>query len=100
MDRNVYWRAGGGALTFKGKTIEEWRKEKDMDWASTIADPRFADAEAGDFRLRRNSPALALGFQPIDARRAGLIGPKAWRNLPEKFTNHRQVWPPPEAHGK
>ena len=36
------------------------------------ADPQFADFENGDFRLKPNSPALALGFQPIDMSLIGL----------------------------
>ncbi len=33
------------------------------DKASVCADPRFADAARGDFRLRTDSPAFALGFK-------------------------------------
>ncbi len=42
---------------------------------SVIADPKFVDARAGDFRLQPDSPALKLGFQPIDVTQAGLTGP-------------------------
>lgn len=34
---------------------------------SIVADPLFRDAEAGDFRVGENSPALRLGFRPIAA---------------------------------
>ncbi len=34
-------------------------------------DPQFVDASAGDYRLRENSPALQLGFQPIPWREIG-----------------------------
>ncbi len=36
------------------------------------ADPHFVDAEHRDFRLRLDSPALALGFQQIPAEKIGL----------------------------
>jgi hypothetical protein len=35
-------------------------------------DPRFMDAAHLDFRLRPDSPALKLGFQPIAAGEIGL----------------------------
>jgi hypothetical protein len=47
-------------------------------------DPRFIDAARRDFRLRPDSPALALGFQAIDMEAIGLSGPAAWRSLPSR----------------
>ena len=35
-------------------------------------DPKFVDAKAGDFRLRGDSPARKLGFQPIPFDKIGL----------------------------
>ncbi len=35
-------------------------------------DPLFVDAARGDYRLRPDSPALALGFKPIPLERIGL----------------------------
>lgn len=35
-------------------------------------DPHFVDVETQDFRLRPDSPALALGFRPIPVERIGL----------------------------
>jgi hypothetical protein len=29
------------------------------------ADPRFTSAQTGDYTLQANSPALALGFNPV-----------------------------------
>ncbi|MDD5706580.1 MAG: right-handed parallel beta-helix repeat-containing protein, partial [Kiritimatiellae bacterium] len=36
------------------------------DTHSVLTDPMFADADAEDWRLRDDSPALAIGFRPID----------------------------------
>eukprot|EP00040_Diaphanoeca_grandis_P012758 m.64584 g.64584 ORF g.64584 m.64584 type:complete len:851 (+) comp23447_c0_seq2:389-2941(+) len=36
-----------------------------MDTHSIMSNPLFVDAEQGDFTLTNDSPALALGFQPI-----------------------------------
>ena len=35
-------------------------------------DPRFVDVAKGDFRLRKDSPAWTMGFQPIPVERIGL----------------------------
>ncbi len=36
------------------------------------ADPKFMDAEKGDYRLQPDSPALALGFEPLDFGKMGI----------------------------
>jgi parallel beta-helix repeat protein len=51
--------------------LAEWQKEG-MDAHSLIADPRFVDPANDDYRLRTDSPALRLGFQPIDATQIGI----------------------------
>ncbi len=77
-DQNVYWHPGGAdALRFYGRTFAEWQA-LGLDCHSQIADPLFVDARAGDFRLRPESPALALGFRPIDTSQVGLYGGRAW----------------------
>jgi len=38
---------------------------------SVYADPKFVDAKKGDFRLKKDSPAFALGFVPFDTSSAG-----------------------------
>jgi hypothetical protein len=42
-----------------------------QDTHSIVADPGFVDLEKRDFTLREDSPALALGFQPIDLSDVG-----------------------------
>ena len=36
-----------------------------------MADPLFVDVENGDYRLRPESPAFSLGFQPIPVEKIG-----------------------------
>jgi hypothetical protein len=38
---------------------------------TVLADPRFRNWEAGDYRFREDSPAPALGIRPLDIRQAG-----------------------------
>lgn len=92
MDYNLYWRTDG-KVDFKGQSLDEWRAAKNMDWNSLVADPLFRNAAKNDFRLSRRSPARGLGFQEIDLSRTGLQGPRAWRDLPNRYPAHRQVWP-------
>ena len=35
-------------------------------------DPKFVDVSQGDYRLRPDSPALKIGFQPIGFHEFGL----------------------------
>jgi hypothetical protein len=73
IDYNVYHEAGGlpsGAA--------EDRKELARyghDRHSIEADPLLVDPEHGDFRLKPESPALALGIASVDVSAAGLLSP-------------------------
>ena len=55
---------------FDGGTWKEWQK-RGKDVNSVYADPLFVDPDRGDFRLKPESPAWALGFRPIDMTRVG-----------------------------
>ncbi len=57
------------------------------------------DAANRDFRLKPDSPALALGFKPIDITKIGLYGDHDWVNFPEQYKNRplNEV-PPPVKH--
>ena len=76
-DRNCYWSTTTNTPDFAGRDVAAWRQEG-QDREGVIADPRFEDAAKRDFRLRKDSPALALGFVPIDVSHAGLTGDAAW----------------------
>lgn len=67
FERNLYWHAGGAPLDFGGgRTFAQWRA-MGADATSVVADPRFADPARDDYRLRPDSPAVALGFRPFEA---------------------------------
>lgn len=59
-------------VKWAGGTWAEWQ-QRGKDRHSQYADPLFVNPEQGDFTLRPESPAFALGFQPIDL---GLTGPR------------------------
>ncbi len=92
-DRNVLWQKGSAPLIdgVPGSSPEarwaEWQKHGE-DVASLAADPKFVNVAKHDYRLRRDSPALPLGFQPIPAEK---IGPYA--------DPLRASWPVVEAEG-
>jgi hypothetical protein len=77
MERNVYWNASGPELQFSGINFERWQAEG-RDLQSIIADPLFEDAAHDDFRLKKGSPALRLGFHPIKTDKIGLYGDDEW----------------------
>ena len=75
MDYNLYYDARPGAtpasLKFSGATLDAWR-QRGHDAHSVVADPMFVNPDQFDFRLKRGSPALKLGFQPIDLKQVGV----------------------------
>ena len=84
LRRNLYWNTDPASLLFPGDlTLAQWQA-RGHDAESVVADPRFVDAAQFDFRLRSDSPALALGFRPIDLSSVGLVGPSEWTELPQQ----------------
>ena len=85
LESNCYWDASGKPPVFPGKlTLAGWQA-KGHDAGSIVADPRFVNPAKGDFSLQSDSPALKLGFKPIDASKIGLVGPSEWTSLPGKI---------------
>jgi hypothetical protein len=75
MDYNIYFDARPEAskrgASFAGVPLKEWRR-RGHDVHSLIADPRFVAPKQFDFRLEGDSPALKLGFKPIDLSEVGV----------------------------
>jgi hypothetical protein len=88
LDYNVYWNSGKPVRFFADFGFLQWQKKFNQDQHSIVADPLFVAAEKDDFRLKENSPALALGFKPFDVSTAG-------RTVPTGLT--RRLPPVPKA---
>ncbi|MCX6951867.1 MAG: right-handed parallel beta-helix repeat-containing protein [Verrucomicrobia bacterium] len=86
LQRNLYWDYSGRPLAFTAKKLSfaAWQ-QTGQDTGSVVADPLFENAAAHDFRLKPGSPALALGFKPIDVSTMGVTGDAAWRKLAATF---------------
>lgn len=76
-DYNCYWNPNDPDIRFFSHRWAKWR-EMGLDTHSIIADPKFVDADAYDFRLLEDSPALALGIKSIDTSTVGLYGEPEW----------------------
>lgn len=72
FDWNLYFNPGQKleAVKFNGNTWPDWQK-RGKDTHSQYADPLFVAPDQGDFTLKPNSPAFALGFRPIDISQVG-----------------------------
>ncbi|MCS6861879.1 MAG: right-handed parallel beta-helix repeat-containing protein [Abditibacteriales bacterium] len=70
FDNNVYHCTGKGETTCGRMTWEEWR-DKGMDVHSVLADAKCVNPKKNDFRLKRTSPAFALGFVAFDVTQVG-----------------------------
>lgn len=87
--------AGAGVLVDDVKleeveALDEWASWQTLgfDAKSVVGDPLFIGRDKDDYRLRPESPALKLGFQPIPVEK---IGPYA--------DDLRASWPIVEAEG-
>ncbi len=83
-NRNLFWHAQGlnffktHTVTPYG-TLAKWQAAT-FDRASVIENPLFADPGRDNYQLKPESPALALGFQPIPFEKIGLTGyARAWK---------------------
>lgn len=79
---NIWWQQSGEP-NFNGKTFAEWQA-KGNDKEGAVADPLFVDAAKRDFRLRKDSPVVRLGFKPFDISAAGVYGDSDWKDQADK----------------
>ena len=84
VNSNIYWNIGKSAPLFGGRDWDEWRATSGQDKCSLLADPLFVSATRRDFRLKKDSPAFKVGFQPIDLKGIGLYGEREWVNKPRQ----------------
>ncbi len=78
-DRNLYWHGGQEVKVFApgNEPYPQWFRPLafwqglGFDKESLVADPQFVDAKQHDYRLKPTSPALKLGFEPIDLSTVG-----------------------------
>jgi hypothetical protein len=73
IDRNVYFdgRPDAKEVTFGDNSLEKWRAQG-KDRNSIFANPLFVAPKENDFRLQPKSPALKVGFEPIDLSNVGI----------------------------
>jgi len=97
IDRNIYWPGARTITVSRSLTgtssVSTWAGWQNLgfDVHSIVANPLFNDANVGidgsmDFSLLSNSPALSLGFNPIDTSRIGPAVPAISINAPRQFT--------------
>jgi hypothetical protein len=70
FDHNVYGGIAEKGFRVSKMTWQQWRAAG-QDKNSVIADPMFVDAAKDDFRLRPESPAKQVGFEPFDISDVG-----------------------------
>ena len=75
FDHNLFFSPGETELTYsglpEGETRADWQG-LGFDAHSITEDPMFVDAAEDDYSLHPESPALRLGFKPIDYSKIGL----------------------------
>jgi parallel beta-helix repeat protein len=85
-------RGEKGSISIKDVTIHEampldqWQSWQQDGWDkdSVLADPLFENAAADDYRLKKDSPAWKLGFDPIAVDKIGLYEDKLRASWPVK----------------
>ena len=65
-------------------TWQVWQK-RGQDQGSQMADPLFIDSANRDYRVKPDSPAVTIGFKPIDLSKVGNYA-----------SPNRRTWPRPE----
>ena len=90
FDQNLLW-AGGEEVRISAPGVpkkgswEAWQK-LGQEAGGVIADPQFVDPSRHNYALKPTSPALKLGFKPIDTSKIGVYA-----------SPDRRTWPRPEV---
>ena len=69
LRKDLYWH-DGVEPKFGPWTWEQWQARK-LDEGTIIADPLFVNPAKDDYRLKPESPAFQLGFEPFDLSQVG-----------------------------
>lgn len=78
--RNIVRRGDG--IRIEDGARPGLRRENNLEQG----DPRFVDEDKADWRLREDSPAIALGFEPLPVERIGLqLSPLRGRRSPRRL---------------
>jgi hypothetical protein len=91
LDYQDYWDASGQPVKFGNMSLEQWQATG-RDQHSIIADPLFVAPDKADFRLKPDSPALKLGFKPIDMTG---VGPRGHTHDRDARQAAPRAFPPP-----
>jgi parallel beta-helix repeat protein len=81
FDHNLYSHPTGNICYPVADSFAKWQA-LGYDAHSLVADPMFGDPQADDYSLKPGSPALKLGFEPIDVRQIGLLHPRCQCHSP------------------
>ncbi len=91
LDNSVYWDESGRPITFAGQSLDDWQRHA-QDTHSVIADPLFTAPADGIFHLKESSPAIKLGFKPIDESQ---VGPHPVAGVHFRSAPMARAYPPP-----
>jgi hypothetical protein len=69
-DYNLYWNVSDPEW---GNQHLDFERKHGIEQHSISANPMFVDPDRDDFRLKKGSPALTIGFVPIDQKQIGLL---------------------------
>ncbi len=81
-DLNAFWDTRTKDIMVVKQSFKEWQKSG-KDKHSIVADPKFADPDHLDFRVKNKSLLSRVKFKPFDYTRAGVYGEDTWKELAE-----------------
>ncbi|MGH8528223.1 MAG: right-handed parallel beta-helix repeat-containing protein [Nevskiales bacterium] len=83
LERNIYFDASGQSVHWGNMDFAAWQ-ESGKDAGSLVVDPLFVAPREFDFNLEPQSPAIKLGFRPIEFSQAGPYGDPKWLRLAQR----------------